>query len=140
VVQGCTLDKAGGFDEAIAITGSIEVAVAQSSTSPGLYYWLEPDYSPAGDVILDVSVTGNTIRNAPRAALFVANTGGTPGILVNNNTFDTCGSTNTLRPDAEEYAVALQTCGAGGGTGNTWINCAHNGVSYIQNSGNIDIQ
>ncbi len=135
VIQGCILNRAGGFVEGQANTGSIEVAVALSSMDIPPYS-VYPVYSTAGDVILDVTIDGNTIQNAPRAGLFVANIGGSQGILVTNNTFQSCGDSTPNVP-AEQYAVAIETCSVGGGSGNTWVNCPNQ--VYYHNSPGISI-
>lgn len=138
-ITDCKFDQAGGFVDHSPITGSVEISVVQSSVpqGPTAPYWINPVYSPARDVILDVTITGNEFHNAPRAAIFAANVGGSQGIRVDGNTFVSCGG--PTRPTvAEQHAVAIDTCGAGGGVGNTWINCPNQ--VHNPNSPSISIQ
>lgn len=128
-ITGCDLDEAGGFNPFLGLS-SIEVVVASGGSVQ------MPTYSAARDVILEVNIHDNSIRNAPRAGVFAANVGGVAGLLVQNNTFVNCGNAGT-KPE-HQHAVSFTTCDSGTVSGNTFVNSPNQ--VYNPNSPNVTVQ
>jgi hypothetical protein len=143
-VENCIVDRCGGVAPWIAITGSIDIAVANddcvptpppppaipaaatcTQSLPGCQYWIRPLYEGADDVIQNVVLSGNTISRAPRAGLFAANVGGTSGGLqVFGNTFIDCGQPSQCLPETDS-AITIENCGNGLVSANTFIQCSN---------------
>ena len=108
-ISACTVTRCASSPW-IGTKGTIEIGVAASSGVSGCFN-PEPVYSVDGGVIRNVSITGCTIQEFPRAGVFCANVGGSSGIQIIGNTFKTSGPVG-CEPEYG-YGVAVETCGLG---------------------------
>lgn len=125
-IEDCYLNRCGSSPH-IGTKGAIEIAIAQGELWngppwPPCLYYVNPLYSTATDVIIDVSITGTTVKDFPRAAVFAANVGGAAGIHVTNNVFAYSGPADPCHPE-HGNAVAVETCGNGLVGNNQFVNC-----------------
>jgi hypothetical protein len=122
-IHDCQLTRCGS-NPFVCTHGAIEIAIAWNDfPGSGCLCALNPLYSTADTVVLDVSVLSNVIRDFPRAGVFAANVGGLQGIHVQGNTFLNSGPASSCHPEYG-YAVAVDTCGMGLVQGNQYLNCA----------------
>jgi hypothetical protein len=132
-IHDCVLTR-NGTNPFVDTKGAIEIAVAVGNSATGpCNFTYNPVYSTAGDVILDVTLQQNAIRDFPRAGIFAANVGGLQGIWVLANSFSNSGPMG-CRPEYG-FGVAVESCGAGLVQGNQFLNCA--GVLYRNLSPNV---
>jgi hypothetical protein len=139
-IEYCTVDSCGGVHP-IALTGSIEIAVANGGFIPqypqGCFDGPRPFYPTSPHAIQNVTVRGNLITGSRRAAIFAANVGGPSGIQILNNVFVDCGTPNNCGRPEYNTAVVLERCGGGQVQGNMFFNCQNK--TMVTNSPNVTV-
>jgi hypothetical protein len=125
----------------IALTGSIEVAVATGQFQPqyaqGCFDGPRPIYPTSPHAIQNVTIRGNLITGSRRAAIFAANVGGPSGIQILNNVFVDCGTPNNCGRPEYNTAVVLERCGGGQVQGNLFFNCQNK--TMVTNSPTVTV-